>query len=228
MIARGLIWSAVPLGAILGFALWGWLAVEPGAQIAVHWGPDGRPDRFGSRLEAFGVMPLIASGLLALFVIIPGIDPRGANLKRSPALFLTAWLGTLWVLAAAQGALTLNALGLLQWGEDAVARIVLGVVGLLFAAIGNVMGKARPNWFVGLRTPWTLSSDRAWDVSHRWAGRFFVIGGLATLLCVLFLPVIASVVAIMMASLGGAIVSTVISYLVWRKDPERETYTAAD
>jgi uncharacterized membrane protein len=222
MIRKGLLLSLIPLGVMGAFAAWGFLATEPGQQFPVHWGLDGRPDRFGGRLEAFVGLPLVALGTTALLAVLPVLDPRGDNLRRSPQPYLTGWLGALGLLALVQAGLTLTALGVWEAGPDSpmLRMIALGVA-VLVAALGNVLGKARPNWFVGVRTPWTLSSDMAWDRTHRVTGRLLVLVGLAGLLAAFLLPPMTAVLVVAGGSIVSAVFSTVFSYLVWRGAPDK-------
>src|SRR5688572_1635934 len=104
MIRKGLLYSLLPLALIVGFGAWGWLVADPAAQFPVHWGPDGQPDRWGDRLEAFGLMPLIAIAMTGLFTVLPHIDPRGKSLRQSGAMYLTAWISVLALLALIQAA----------------------------------------------------------------------------------------------------------------------------
>ena len=98
--------------------------------------------------------------------------------------------------------------------------VVTSAVGLLFLVLGNFMGKIRPNWFVGIRTPWTLSSKLSWVKTHRLAGRLFVVMGLLFFMLALFRQpwVVAALVSALVVCLVWMVV---YSYLVWRKDPDR-------
>ena len=87
MIRKGLLLSLIPLAVIAAASAWGWSVTEPGEQLPVHWGIDGRPDRFGGRLEAFLAMPLVALALTGLMAALPALDPRGDNLRRSGAAY---------------------------------------------------------------------------------------------------------------------------------------------
>ncbi|MGY6660879.1 MAG: SdpI family protein [Glycocaulis sp.] len=225
MILRGLMLSLPPFLIMLALAVWGWVATPEGAQVPVHFAADGSVNRYGSRLEAFGVMPLMALGLCALFALLPVLDPRGGNLRRSRPVVLVSWAGAVWLLALVQGVITLTVTGILA-DASWIPRLVGVAVGVLFVGIGNVLGKARPNWFVGIRTPWTLSSDRSWDVAHRWGGRLFVLAGLVSIGAMLVLPLTAGFIVLLAATLGAALVPAVLSYFVWRGDPDRETYNA--
>lgn len=179
MIRKGLIASISLMLLITALAALGWFMVPEGEAIPVHWNTAGEVNRTGGPVEAFLAIPGLALGLILVFAIAPKIDPRGRNLERSQALWLTAWLGGLAILAVAQAAITLAAIGVISAGTPTFGRIIGSAVALYIAAIGNVLGNARPNWFGGIRTPWSLSSDRSWDVTHRWAGRLFMIAGAA-------------------------------------------------
>ena len=224
MIRKGLLLSLVPLGVIASAGVWGYTATEPGTQFPVHWGLDGRPDRFGNRFEAFFGLPLLALGLTVMFAVLPALDPRGDNLRRSGPAYLTSWLGALALLALVQLGMTLAALGL--WGLDddrAFPRIVVVGLALLLVAVGNVLGKARPNWFVGVRTPWTLTSDIAWDRTHRISGRLLVLVGFAGLAAAVA-PSSGLALGVLTAGTGAvAVFSLVYSYLVWRGAPDKRT-----
>lgn len=101
-----------------------------------------------------------------------------------------------------------------------VSTVAPLAVGVMMVLMGSVMGKIRPNWFVGIRTPWTLSSKSSWVRTHRLGGWLLVGLGLA-----LAAAAVVSSRAAVAVLIGGAIVSTlwlvVFSYLVWRRDPEK-------
>jgi uncharacterized membrane protein len=90
-------------------------------------------------------------------------------------------------------------------------------IGILFIVIGNLLPRARPNWFVGIKTPWTLSSDRVWEKTHRLGGRVFVLGGLISVLAALFFPQWAHFIlfAVVLLCSAGAMV---YSYVEWRRE----------
>ena len=94
------------------------------------------------------------------------------------------------------------------------------LTGGLFVVLGNLLGKVRPNWFVGIRTPWTLSSKLAWDRTHRAGGWVFVLLGVLTMAtAVLHAGWALRVLGVAgVASLLGLVV---YSYVLWRRDPEK-------
>jgi uncharacterized membrane protein len=101
-----------------------------------------------------------------------------------------------------------------------VSRVIGVITGLLVALLGNLMGKVRPNFFVGIPTPWTLTSKRAWVKTHRVGGWVMAAFGIAMALAAL--SGFATVSGVLGAAGGIAVVGLAIySFLVWRTDPER-------
>lgn len=223
MIRKGLLWSLVPLTAIVALGAWGYVNADPGAEFPVHWGLDGRPDRFGSRTEAFLGLPAVAVGVTLLMAALPLLDPRGTNLRRSGEAYLTAWWGALCLLALVQTGLTLTALGVWDASSNTFPRLMAAGVALMIAAVGNVLGKSRPNWFMGVRSPWTLSSDITWERTHRVTGRLFVAVGLLGVAAALMLPPSLALGVTVGGVLTVSVFSVVYSYLVWRAAPDKRT-----
>lgn len=226
MIRKGFLYTLPPFVLMLALSIWGWLGTGPDAQIPVHFGIDGAPNRLGGKLEGFVLLPALALGLSALFGLMPLIDPRGQNIRRSESAVLTAWAGVIWVLAAAQALITLTALGVVQSSEDP-GRFIGFASAALLAVLGNVLSKTRPNWLIGIRTPWTLSSDKSWDVTHRWGGRLMMLGGCVSAICFLIAPPSVAFTVLGVSAVVMTIVSVGLSYWIWKNDPDREVYSAA-
>jgi uncharacterized membrane protein len=138
------------------------------------------------------LLPLVALGIYALFFVAPLLDPGRANYPRFRGVFLVLRATILGVLVVLHMALIASAV------QPSLhpGRAMAPVMGSLFVVIGLTLGKVRPNWFVGIRTPWTLSSKRSWTRSHRLGGWLFLCTGLATLLAWLVVPGIALIVLI--------------------------------
>jgi uncharacterized membrane protein len=209
--------EAVPLLLIAimsGASAWAWGRVpEP---MPVHWSLAGEVDGWGSRSTGLVLLPLVALGIYALFFVAPLLDPGRANYPRFRGVFLVLRATILGVLVVLHMALIASAV------QPSLhpGRAMAPVMGSLFVVIGLTLGKVRPNWFVGIRTPWTLSSKRSWTRSHRLGGWLFLCTGLATLLAWLVVPGIALIVLIA-AGAATALSVAVYSYVVWRDDPER-------
>jgi uncharacterized membrane protein len=197
---------------------WAWMQVPADQKIPVHWGLSGKPDRFGGKFEGLFLLPLMTIGLIALFALIPRIEPRKLNLERSRRAYIAIWTGVLGMMAVVHALVVLSALG----RDVAVSIIVPVIIGVLMMITGNYLGKVRSNFFVGVRTPWTLSSELSWNKSNRLGGWLFVIWGLVIVLS----AVIGKPSLTYRVILAGAgvliVVTTLYSYLVWKADPDKQ------
>jgi len=184
--------------------------------IPVHWNAAGEADRTGGKFEALMVVPLIAAAIWALLAFLPRVDPGRANYASFSGPWNLIRGGLTVFLAALHGVLIAIALG----ADIDVARVIYVAVGLLFLLLGNVMAKFRPNYFAGIRTPWTLSSARSWSVTHRLGGRVFLAVGVGFIAMALVLQpwLLIAVLAGMFIGIGWL---TLLSYRVWRDDPDR-------
>jgi uncharacterized membrane protein len=187
------------------------------SRIPVHWNASGQVDGYGGKMEGLLLLPAIAIGIYLLLLFIPRIDPGRANYAQFSGPYLIVRYAVLVMIAAIYG---ISLLAIKGVGFN-MTRVILSVIGLLFIVLGNVMGKVRPNWFVGVRTPWTLSSKRSWVRTHRLAGWLFTLAGL------IFLALIAvnirGALSLIVGSVVGviAVVLIVYSYVEWRGDPEK-------
>ena len=183
------------------------------AQVPMHWGVNGQVDRTGSRIEGVLFMPLLSIGLWLLLLVLPRIDPRRnsyALFKGTFYLFVNAIILLLAVLYAVT-------LGIAMGWNISVPQVVGVGVGLLLAVLGNEMGRVQPNWFVGIRTPWTLADPEVWRRTHRVGGRIFFVAGLVMAVAALLLPPAYAFAVIIIGALGAALASTLYSYIVWRQ-----------
>jgi len=205
----------IVLAAMFALSVWAWERVPD--EMPVHYNLQGEPDRWGGRFEGLLLLPLATIGIYALFLFLPVLDPGRANYPRFANTYLVIRAAVLLVMATIHAAMVAGALG----REVPITTAMTLMAGSLFVVLGLAMGKLRPNWFVGVRTPWTLSSKLSWTRSHRLAGWLFLISGAATLL-VLGLGSTPAALIVMMASGVAAVVTVVVySWIVWRKDPER-------
>lgn len=216
-----LITSAVVIGAMTVLGAWAWLQLPADARIPIHWGIDGEANGWADRTVGLFLIPALSVAMVALFWVIPRIEPRRANLERSARAYGAIWIGVILLLGGLQVLTVVSALG---HTDVDVTRLVFAGTGVLFVVMGNYLPKVRPNYMVGIRTPWTLASDLAWTRTHRVGGRLFVIEGV-----VLFLLGLSGVdgsvlVAVLLVSIGLTIAITfAYSYFVWNSDPERRT-----
>jgi len=224
MIIKGIIISTIALFLMVGISIWAMPMLPAGEQFATHWDINGQADGFSGRGTVLWLMPALALGISSLLAIVPAIDPRKRNLARSALPYLVAWTGTLIVLAFAHTMMVLNAAQLIDVsnGPD-MLRWLTVLLGGFFACLGAVLGKVRPNWFMGIRTPWTLSSDLSWDKTHRLVGWLFLATGLTTIITAFALTPGLAIVVLLMGTTGTALWSVFYSWWVWKNDPTRET-----
>lgn len=184
-------------------------------QLPVHWGIDGAPDRYGGRLEALGVFPLISLVLYVLALVLPRVVAQPEqNQKLTGAVLRIVVLG----LAALHIGLVTNHLG----AGPAVPRLAGLSVGVILMGVGNLLPKAQPGRWLGVRTPWTFKSKESWYRSQRAGGWVMTLSGLAFFVTALLTgsgTILFVVVAATLLAVGGLLV---YSYLVWRGDHRRE------
>lgn len=212
-----LVVTAVALAFELGIAAYGFSRVPPGARVAVHWDAVGHPNGYADALWAFLLVPGLTALVSAVLAFVPSIEPRRRNLQRSSGPYLVVWISVLLLLAAVQAAIVLSAIGTAR--SETVARLVPAAVGLMLAVIGNYLGKVRSNFFFGIRTPWTLSSERSWNRTHRLGGRLFVAVGLTAAATSLFPWVGFAALAIGVPLV--IVILFVYSYVQWSRDPSK-------
>jgi uncharacterized membrane protein len=201
---------------MLIISVWAWVKIPSGQMIPVHWNLSGQVDRYGGKVEGLLGMPLVALFLVGLFAVITRIEPRKINLQKSMKAFTAIWIAGLVMLLATHIFCVLSALG-----RTMDVNLVMPVLmGLVFIVMGNFMGKIRSNFFAGVRTPWTLSSDLSWSKTNRLGGKLFVVLGAIMILTAFMAS--ASLLAIMISE--SILISAIVvlySYLVWESDPNR-------
>src|SRR5262245_51970745 len=206
-------WTEGPQWLVLlaMFALAAWTWEKAPERIPVHWNASGEVDRYAGRLEGLLPLPAVALAVYLLMLFLPRIDPGRANYASFAGTYNVIRFTVLGFLAAMYGWTHLVLRGL-----AAAEATVIGplLVGFLCVVLGGVMGKVRPNGFVGIRTPWTLSSKQSWVRTHRLAGWLFVLSGLAVWGTLLVSPSWAErlIPVTALLSAGG---SAAYSYFVW-------------
>jgi len=205
-------WFGLVIAALaVVLSIWAYPQLPP--TIATHWNVGGTADGFSSRATAVLIMPLVIIGLTGLFNVLPKLDPRGANYAK--------FIDTYWLIANAvllfiligHGMIIATGLGY----PVKVDRFMPIGIGLLFIVLGNYLTRVEPNWFIGIRTPWTLSSDTVWRKTHRTGGWLMVVGGFV-LAASVFLPQGAFLPLLIAAILIVAVIPVAQSYVLWKRE----------
>ena len=200
----------VAIAIIAGVLLWNQLP----EQMASHWNANDQVDGTMTKFWGVFLMPLITLGMLALFLIIPNIDPLKANIVQFRESFNLFIVLIVAFMLFTHGLTLVWSLGFTNFKMSAA---MLPFIGVLFIAIGLMLRKAKRNFFIGIRTPWTLSSDFVWDKTHQLgsilfivSGAFAFIGGLfggATAFWLMFVPLT-----------GSTIFLVIYSYVLYRNE----------
>jgi uncharacterized membrane protein len=177
-----------------------------------HWNAAGEIDGYMSKFWGMFLMPLITIGLFLMFLAIPRIDPLKANIAQfiesynTMMVLLVAYMLYIYILTllAALG----YAFNMTTW--------LLPAMGILFIAIGFLIGKAKRNFFIGIRTPWTLSSDTVWAKTHALGKWMFIGAGGVSVVCA-FLGEFAFWI-MMLSLMAAAFVPIIYSYVLWKRE----------
>ncbi|MFC3650700.1 SdpI family protein [Dyella humi] len=210
---RTLLISALFLLVLM--AVFVWLYPHMPARVPTHWNAQGRINGYMSPLGAVAT-PMIAIAVLAvLTLLLPVISPRGYDIKSFVSVYVLIMLAVqAYVLVSALGVL-LNAAG----HPVQMPLVCALATGVLFMVMGNYMGKLRKNFFIGIRTPWTLASDAVWERTHRMSGWLFMLAGMAIMAIAL---TSAPVTWLLGIALSAVLIPVVYSYVAYRRVEARD------
>jgi uncharacterized membrane protein len=178
-------------------------------RVPTHWNARGEPDAWTPKQDVFWVfflVPLAMAGMVVLSVVLPWVSPKGFKVEGFRPTWDYAWALIVLMMGYMHAAILV---GSLVEGAD-VTRLVFGGLFLFFALLGNVLGKVRRNFWMGVRTPWTLASDAVWEATHRLAAWLFVACGLAG-----FVAVLAGVNVLWCLPLLGVAALVPVLYSLW-------------
>jgi uncharacterized membrane protein len=167
-------------------------------QMASHWNAEGKVDGYMPKFWGLFLMPLISFAILILFNIFPKIDPLRKNIEKFRVYFNNFIALIILFLLYIHSLTIFWSLGF----QFNMTIAILPAMAILFYFMGTLLEHAKRNWFIGIRTPWTLSNDNAWDKTNKLGAKLFRISGIITILGLLvqkyaiwfiFTPIIASV-----------------------------------
>jgi uncharacterized membrane protein len=179
--------------------------------IASHWNLYGQPDGYMPKSAGTFLLPLVSLFLFVLFLILQKIFPLKENIEKFRKEF------DYFMIILFLFFFYLNNLSIM-WNlglSFSFIRFIVPAFALLWYFCGEVLEKSKRNWFFGIRTPWTLSSDAVWDKTHKLGGMLFKISGIISLLGMIFINW-AFVLVIASISVSG-IVTVVHSYFLYKE-----------
>ena len=182
------------------------------AKMASHWNAAGEVDGYMSKCWALYLMPSITVLMYLMFLVIPKIDPLKKNIEKFRPYFdwfilmMVMFLFYIYLLTIAAN---------LEYAFN-MTTMMLPAMGVLFVYISLLLKHAKRNWFIGIRTPWTLSSDRVWEKTHKLGSKLFMIAGIAIFLSV-FVQQWTIWITIVSAIIAG-LYPVVYSYFEYQKN----------
>jgi len=198
----------VSILALAAYIAWSYAALPD--PMPTHWNAAGQADDYTPKAAGAAIFAAVPLFTLLIFKIIPAISPHGFRTESFTGVLNNLMTASVVFSCVISVAAVRAALGV----EHNMTTIVMVAVGVLFMFIGNFLGKVRKNFFLGIRTPWTLASDEVWAKTHRLAGWCFVIAGAIMAIGAVAGPrmewIIATVVAV-------ALAPVVYSYFAYRR-----------
>jgi uncharacterized membrane protein len=179
---------------------------------ASHWNAAGQVDGYMPRFWAAFLMPMVSVGLLLLFLVIPSLDPLKANIAKFRSYY-NSFIALIIVFMLFIHGVTLA--WNLGYDQFNMSVAILPAVGLILIFSGIVTMKAKRNFFIGIRTPWTLSDDTVWEETHKLGGKLFIAAGIITMLTVFMGE--SGIWIMLPAALLAGFVPVVYSYILWRR-----------
>ena len=201
----------ISVSFIIGIYLYPKMPVE----VASHWNIRGEVDNYMSKFWGLFLMPFISLGLFLLFLLIFKIDPLKANIKKFRKYFngfkilIILFLFYIYLLT-------------IFWNlgfKFDMGRIIMPAIGILFFYCGILIENAKRNWFIGIRTPWTLSNEIVWEKTHKIGGKLFKISGAIAFLGIIF-PRYA-VFFVLIPVILTVIYTVVYSYFEYQKETNK-------
>ncbi len=205
-----LIWAIIALMFISG----AYIYPSMPETMATHWDAEGNVNGYSTRAVGVFLMPVLTLGIYLLFKAIPHIAVYRKNIESFKQYYFYLIAGVVIFLAVVQSAMLAANMG---YVFD-MSYIIMPTIAVLFYGIGIILEKTRRNFFIGIRTPWTLSSDAVWEKTNRIGSKMFRVFGV---LAVLSLIVPGSLLFFIAAVFIGVVYLFVYSYLEYEKEKKR-------
>jgi len=201
---------------LFSFAIGIYLYPKMPSEMVSHWNVQGEADGYVPKFWGLFLMPIISLALFLLFILIPKIDPLKANIEK----FRKYFDGFIILIILFFFYLYLLTIFWNFGNKFSMNQVLSPAFGILFFYCGILIEKSKRNWFVGIRTPWTLSSDTVWEKTHRLGGKLFKIAGIIAFLGIIFPDY--TFFFILFPVIIASIYTIIYSYFEYQKEKPKE------
>lgn len=179
--------------------------------IISHWDAQGIANGYSGKFVGLFLVPIISLAIFLLFLLIPKIDPLKENIKKFRKYY--DW----FILLVVVYMLFIHVITILVNSGLKINFLffLLPAMGILFFFIGMLLEKTKRNWFIGIRTPWTLSNDLVWKKTHKLGGILFKLTGFLAIVGLFFIKY--AMWFILIPIFLSVIILTIYSYLEYRR-----------
>ncbi|MBT8062676.1 MAG: SdpI family protein [Gammaproteobacteria bacterium] len=192
------------------FAIAAWYMPQLPDPVPTHWNAAGEVDGWTPKPWGVWLLPVISMATFVVLLVLPVISPKGFRLEQSRKAYDVVIFVVVCFMALTEVFSFRSAVS----GGQELMQFVPVAIGMLFLVLGNYLGKFQKNFFVGIRTPWTLASDEVWNRTHRLGGYVFMAGGAVIIVTGLLGLGVEWFVA---TAILVALIPTVYSLLLYRR-----------
>ena len=209
---KKIIWLFIIAPAIYLAIVWNSLPET----IPMHFNLKGDIDRYGNKNELIVMILILTLVNAIVYLLLPQvyrIDPKRYAVENKSRLFRIAFAVGVFTSAVLCLIIYSSVHGNIKFNM----RFILAGVGLMLAVVGNYMYNIKPNYFAGIRLPWTLNNDENWKKTHLLGGKLFFGGGLLISVICLFAPIMFSMIALFTIILLITTITCIYSYRLYKK-----------
>ncbi len=197
---------------LLPFIYLGYLWPHLPDKVPLHWNINGEIDRYGNKAELIIIPILLPLLIYIVFLVIPKIDPKNKLNKMGNKL--QSLKALLTIITSIIALFILYSVKIQNLPNPNYS--ILGI-GVLFVILGNYFKTIQPNYFIGIKTPWTLENETIWKETHRMAGKLWLIGGLVVIFTSLVLDNKSNLTLFLIITGIITVIPIVYSYLLFKK-----------
>jgi uncharacterized membrane protein len=188
--------------------------IPAGLELPLHFGFDGQADRYGPAWVALFMSPAVIAILLGFFSSLKWLEPRKENLQQS----ICARNGILFAFILMMLLIQAGNVAIAFGREVSMDRLIIFAIGLALIITGNFLGRIRSNFFIGIRTPWTLSSDEVWRKTHHLGSKLIMLAGFILLIGSWILMQHELIYLLLSSILPAILIPVLYSWWLWHQN----------